>query len=250
MAASQRKTTPSPDTTGTCSPACSARYKCNGLVPSSPLKHLSRFLGNAGLPPKDPPGGDTVTDSLGVPTTQGASERGPLSRCKKEAWGRVGKRALESKRARGLSRQRFSMCSHELLLFGRNRLFQRLGDHRAHFHIAARQSHAFTDSARSKGSQRESGPSSVYSWRHKGPGTGNDLPQGHKGNHEFDPPCSALNESPSWHPGTLTCSNQRWVELSTQQPRSRRRQCPQWPAWHQISRCRRACRPPSTSPRK
>ena len=194
MEASQRRTIPSPDTTRTCSRACSGRYECNGLVPSSPLKHLSRFLGSLGLPPKDPPGKDTGNQQPRCTCDpRSLGKGGPLSRCKKEAWGRVGKRALESKRACGLSRQRFSVCSHELPLFGRNRPFQRLGDHAAHFHVAARQIHAFTDSARAKGSRGESGPSSLYSWSHKGPGTGNDLPQGHKGNQEFDPPCSVLN---------------------------------------------------------
>lgn len=123
-----------------------------------------------------------------------------------------------------------------------------------HFHVAARQIYTCVDTAPSKGSQGELGPSSLYSWGHKGPETGSNLPQGHKWNQESDPPHhpspSALNELPSWHTGTLTCSSQRWVGLSTQQPRPRKRQCPRWLVWHQISRCQRACRLPATSPRK
>lgn len=66
--------------------------------------------------------------------------------------------------------------------------------------------------------------------------------------------CLKVTESDPAHsilrPCTLTCSNQRWAAPSTRQPIPRRRQCPRWRAWHQISRCQRACRPPSISPRK
>lgn len=141
------------------------------------------------------------------------------------------------------------MCSCELLTLGRNEPFQRLGDHGAHFFVTASQIHTFINTACSKGSQRELGPSSLYSWGTEAQRQKGICLEVTNGITCLNPPVRP-NKPPSWHPGILTCSNQRWAGQSTQQPRPRRRRCPRWPAWRQISCCQTACRPPATSPRK
>ena len=47
----------------------------------------------------------------------------------------------------GLSLSPFPVCSREQFMLGRNRPFQRPSDHRAHVHVAARQTSTFIDTA-------------------------------------------------------------------------------------------------------